>query len=379
MKRRTLLTTGGLGLGVALAACGAPKSEKSNASNGETSPAAPMVQRNKARVLRLVTSWPKNFPGLGTVAEQIAQNIGALSGGTLDVKLYAAGELVPAHEEFDAVSSGAADLYHSAEYYWQGKAKGFSYFAAVPFGMTAIETLGWMNEGNGNVLWNKLSAQFGLIAFAAGSTGHQMGGWFKKEIKSMDDFKGLVMRMPGLGGDVLSEVGSTPKLLAGGAIYQALQSGAIDATEWVGPWNDLAFGFYREAPYYYGPGFHEPGSIISLGANLEMWNSLSPQEQMAIKGACGWAMATSLAEFSWQNAKALNTLINEHGVQLRSFSDDIWKSLGAASKKVLVNVAQSDAQTGEIHDSYMAALKEAISWSSVSDGPYLRIRSLAGI
>ncbi len=375
MKRRTLLTAGGLGLGAALAACGGPQSTK---TDGE-SPASPTVLRKTARKLRLVTSWPKNFPGLGTVAEEISKNIGKLSGGTLEVKLYAAGELVPAHEEFDAVSSGAADLYHAAEYYWQGKSKGFSFFSAVPFGMTAVETLGWLNKGGGNALWNDLSARFGLIAFAAGSTGHQMGGWFKKEIKTMNDFKGLVMRIPGLGGDVYSAVGASPKLLAGGAIYQALQSGAIDATEWVGPWNDLAFGFYREAPYYYGPGFHEPGSIISLGANLEVWNSLSPQEQTAIRGACGWAMATSLAEYSWQNGRALQTLVNDHGVQVRNFSDDIWKSLGAASKKVLREVAASDPQTQTIYDSYREALHEAIAWSEVSDGAYLRVRALVGV
>ncbi|PHS29327.1 MAG: ABC transporter substrate-binding protein [Robiginitomaculum sp.] len=378
MKRRTLLTAGSLGLGAALAACGGPQSAKSGTQTQDGSPASPAVLRKKARTLRLVTAWPKNFPGLGTVAEEISQNIGTLSGGTLAVKLYAAGELVPAHEEFDAVSSGAADMYHASEYYWMGKSKGFAFFTAVPFGMTAIEQLGWINDGGGKSLWDKLSARFNLIALPAGSTGHQMGGWFKKEINTLDDLKGLIMRIPGLGGDVMRELGVSPKLLAGGAIYQALQSGAIDATEWVGPWNDMAFGFYREAPYYYGPGFHEPGSTVSLGFNLEVWNSLSSQEQIAVKGACGWAMSTSLAQFSWQNAKALKTLRDEHGVQVRNFSDEIWKALGIATKKVLAEVGQSDPETQAIHDSYMAALHEASAWAQVSDGPYLRLRSLAG-
>ncbi len=378
MKRRTLLTSGGLGLGAALAACSAPKSNTAGAQTDQSGPASPAVLRKKARTLRLVTAWPKNFPGLGTVAEEITQNIGRLSGGTLAVKLYAAGELVPSHEEFDAVSSGAADMYHASEYYWVGKSKGFAFFTAVPFGMTAVEQLGWVDQGGGRALWDKLSARFNLIAFPAGSTGHQMGGWFKKEINTLDDLKGLIMRIPGLGGDVMRELGVSPKLLAGGAIYQALQSGAIDATEWVGPWNDLAFGFYREAPYYYGPGFHEPGSTVSLGFNLDVWNSLSPQEQVAVKGSCGWAMSSSLAQFSWQNAKALKTLQQDHGVEVRNFSDEIWKALGVATRKVLSDVAKSDPETKAIHDSYMSTLAEASAWAQVSDGPYLRLRSLAG-
>ena len=375
MKRRTLLGAGSLGLGAALAACSAPQNVTADAKSS----AAPAVVRKKARTLRMVTAWPKNFPGLGTAAEEIAKNIGVLSDGALSVKLYAAGELVAAEEAFDAVSSGAADLYHAAEYYWQGKAKGFAFFTAVPFGMTAIEQLGWVNHGGGQALWEALSARFGLIAFAAGSTGHQMGGWFKKEINSLDDLKGLVMRIPGLGGDVMRELGVSPKMLSGGAIYQALQSGAIDATEWVGPWNDLAFGFFREAPYYYGPGFHEPGSTVSLGANLKVWQSLSAQEQSAVRGACGWVMSTSLAQFSYENAKALQVLEKQHGVKVRTFSDDIWKALGQAAKKVLGEVAQTDAETKTIHDSYMAALHEASAWAQVSDGPYLRLRALAGI
>jgi TRAP-type mannitol/chloroaromatic compound transport system substrate-binding protein len=378
MKRRTLLAAGGLGLGAALASCSAPKTAGADATPESSGPAAPAVKRHKARTLRLVTAWPKNFPGLGTVAEQISQNIGKLSSGSLAVKLYASGELVPAHEEFDAVSSGAADLYHASEYYWMGKSKGFAFFTAVPFGMTAIEQLGWIEQGGGKALWDKLSGRFNLIAFPAGSTGHQMGGWFKKEIKSLDDLKGLIMRIPGLGGDVMRELGVSPKLLAGGAIYQALQSGAIDATEWVGPWNDLAFGFYREAPYYYGPGFHEPGSTISLGANLDVWNSLSAQEQWAIKASCGWAMSTSLAQYSWQNGKALQTLKDKHGVQVRSFSDEIWKALGVATHKVLSDLGASDPETQTILDSYSVSLREASAWAQVADGPYLRLRALAG-
>jgi TRAP-type mannitol/chloroaromatic compound transport system substrate-binding protein len=371
LDRRKLLTAGTLGLGGVVAACSAPE-----AGNTEAGPAAQAVQRKKARKLKMVTAWPPKFPGLGTTAEGIAETVHKLTEGSLDFKIYGAGELVPAHEVFDAVSSGAADIYHAADYYWQGKSKGFAFFAAVPFGMTAVETLSWMQFGGGNELWQNLSGQFNIRAMAAGSTGSQMGGWFKKEINTIEDFRGLVMRIPGLGGDVIKAVGGVPKLLSGGAIYQALQSGAIDATEWVGPWNDLSFGFHQEAPYYYGPGFHEPGPILSLGMNLDVWNSLTPTEQLAIETACGEANIKSMAEFGWQNQLALKILIEEHGVQMRTFSDDIWRALGAAASDVLSDVGNTDASTKAIYDSYMSALAGAKQMSQYAEGGYLRVRAL---
>ncbi len=369
LNRRKILGVGGLGLGGLVAAC-------SSETGTTDAPNAPAIHTKKARKLRMVTAWPPNFPGLGTAAQRIANTVNELTEGSLQIKLYGAGELVPAHQEFDAVSSGAADMYHAADYYWQGKSKGFAFFAAVPFGMTAVETMAWMQYGGGNKLWQDLSAQFNIRAIAAGSTGAQMGGWFKKEIHTLEDFRGLVMRIPGLGGDVLKAVGGVPKLLSGGAIYQALQSGAIDATEWVGPWNDLAFGFHREAPYYYGPGFHEPGPILSLGTNLDVWNSLNATEKLAIQSACDQTMMTSLAEFGWQNQAALQVLIEQHGVKMRSFSDDIWRGLRAASKDVLADVGNTDASTKAIYDSYMRALSSARDMSQYGEGGYLRVRNL---
>jgi TRAP-type mannitol/chloroaromatic compound transport system substrate-binding protein len=324
----------------------------------------------------MVTSWPPQFPGLGTAAERIAETVSQLTEGSLQIKLFGAGELVPAHQEFDAVSSGAADIYHATEYYWQGKSKGFAFFSAVPFGMTSIEAMSWMEFGGGNELWQDLSKQFNVMAMAGGSTGSQMGGWFKKEINTIDDFRGLVMRIPGFGGDVIKAVGGVPKLLAGGAIYQALQSGAIDATEWVGPWNDLAFGFYREASYYYGPGFHEPGPILSLGVNLDVWNSFSDAERFAIKTACNQENTLSMSQYNWENQRALKVLVDEHGVQMRTFSDDIWRTLGNVTKDVLSDIGNSDPTTKKIYDSYMSALSGAKRMSQYGDGGYLRVRDL---
>ncbi|PHR62422.1 MAG: ABC transporter substrate-binding protein [Robiginitomaculum sp.] len=373
MDRRKVLAAGGLGMTGLIAACSGGDAP---AADGNSDVSAPAVHTRKVTKLRMVTSWPPKFPGLGTAAEEIAKTVGILTEGSLEIKLYGAGELVPAHQEFDAVSSGAADMYHAAEYYWQGKSKGFAFFAAVPFGMTAIETLAWLEYGGGNQLWQNLSGQFNIIAMAAGSTGSQMGGWFKKEMNTIDDFRGLVMRIPGMGGDVLKALGGVPKLLAGGAIYQALQSGAIDATEWVGPWNDLSFGFYREASYYYGPGFHEPGPILSCGINLDVWNAMTETEQMAVKTACRAANTLSLAEYSWQNQVALKILVEDHGVQVRTFSNEIWKALKEASTDVVAAAGNTDPETKAIYDSYMAALAGAKAMSQYADGTYLRVRDL---
>jgi len=240
--------TGGAVLGV-LSKDGKPVDH--NAKRSELG--APAISKNR-RQFRMATSWPKDFPGLGQMPNYFAKALSEMSGGRLEVNVFAAGELVGALECFDAASTGAVDMYHAAEYYWQGKSRGFSFFTAVPLGMTATELMGWIDHGGGQALWDELSAQFNIKALQAGNTGHQAGGWFKREINTLEDFKGLKMRIPGLAGEVMRRLGGSAVALSGGEIYQSLQSGAIDATEWVGPWNDLAFGFYREAPYYYSPG-----------------------------------------------------------------------------------------------------------------------------
>ena len=197
----------------------------------------------KERSLKMVTTWPKNFPGTGTGVERIAKRIETLSDGRIKVKVFAAGELVGAFGAFDAVSQGRADLYHGAEYYWQGKHPAFNFFTSVPMGMNAAEMNAWLRFGGGQELWDELSAQYNIKAFAAGNTGVQMGGWFNREVNKLQDFEGLRMRIPGLGGEVMRRLGATPVTKSGGEIFQALSQGNLDATEWIGPWNDLAFGF----------------------------------------------------------------------------------------------------------------------------------------
>jgi TRAP-type mannitol/chloroaromatic compound transport system substrate-binding protein len=326
---------------------------------------------------RMVTSWPKDFPGLGQMANRFAAGLGEISEGRINVKVFAAGELVGAAECFDAAATGAADMYHAAEYYWQGKSKGFSFFTAVPMGMTAAEIMGWIDHGGGQALWDDLSAQFNIKAFQAGNTGHQAGGWFKREMNSLEDFKGLKMRMPGLGGDVIRRLGGAAVRLSGGEIYQALQSGNIDATEWVGPWNDIAFGFYREAPYYYAPGFHEPGASLSVGINLDIWNSFTATEQKMVSYAAQHANNTSLGEYTYENAKALDTLRREHGISPRFFSQEIMVEIGRVCEDVVNELGTSDRQTRRIYESYKSARDQYAKWTEMSDGRYIAARGAA--
>jgi TRAP-type mannitol/chloroaromatic compound transport system substrate-binding protein len=380
MKRRELVG-GAAALAIGAGTLGALRSGQnathSSSVGAKSDLASPNISKNR-RQLRLATSWPKDFPGLGIMPVNIANAVREMTNGRLDIKVYAAGELVGALECFGATSSGAADMYHAAEYYWQGKAKGFSFFTAVPMGMTATEIMGWIDFGGGQALWDDLSGDFNIKPFQAGNTGHQTGGWFKRPINSVQDFRGLKIRMPGLGGDVVRALGGAAVNIPGGEIYQSLQSGAIDATEWVGPWNDLAFGFYREAPYYYAPGFHEPGASLSLGINKQIWESFSPSDQAIIRYACRSTNDISLGEYNYRNAVALGTLKTKHGIEPRLFPDDVLTGFGEASQDVLADVGKSDPKTGAIYESFSKALKLERSWTEISEGAYIRARTLSG-
>jgi TRAP-type mannitol/chloroaromatic compound transport system substrate-binding protein len=337
--------------------------------------ATPAIAQGK-RELKLVTTWPKNFPGLGTAAQRLADNITAMTDGQLTIKLFAAGELVPPFQSFDAVSSGTADMYHGAEYYWQGKSKAFNFFAAVPYGMTADELHAWIYWGGGQEVWDKVAAPFKIKAFLSGNTGVQMGGWFNKEINNIEDLKGLKFRMPGLGGEVMRRIGVAIVNLPGGEIFPALQSGAIDGTEWVGPWNDLAFGFYKVAKFYYYPGFHEPGTSNSLGINTDVWDSFTATQKTIVQTACMAEANRSLAEFNAKNGDALQTLLTKHGVKLKKFSDDVLKALGEASGEVMAETGAGDAATKEVYESFLASRKNSIGWSKLAEESYFAARRL---
>lgn len=325
----------------------------------------------------MVTTWPKNFPGLGTGAENLAKRITAMSDGALNVKVFAAGELVPAFESFDAVSSGNAEMSHSVSYYWQGKTPALNFFATVPFGLTGPEQAAWIAYGGGQELWDEVCADFNVKPFPRASTGVQMGGWFKKEINTLDDFQGLKFRMPGLGGEVLRRLGAAVVNLPGGEIFPALQAGTIDGTEWVGPWNDLAFGFYKVANFYYGPGFHEPATTGEVLLNKGVWDDMTDAEKGMIEAAIQAEAWREFAEFNAMNADSLDILVNEHNVQVRSFSPELFAEIKKVADEVVSEVGNSDEVTKKVYDSYVAFQQKATGWSKLSEQGYLNARSPA--
>ena len=323
---------------------------------------------------KMVTTWPKNFPGLGTGANYLAQLINDMSDGRIQVKVYGANELVPPFEIFDAVSQGTAEMGHGASYYWKGKSEAAQFFSAVPFGLTAQEMNGWLYHGGGMELWQETYAPFGLIPTAAGNTGVQMGGWFNREIKTLADLKGLKMRIPGLGGEVLHRVGGTPVSLSGGEIFTSLQSGAIDATEWVGPYNDLAFGLYKAAKYCYYPGWHEPGTTLECFINQKAFAALPKDLQSIVLNACKVANQDMLAEYTTRNNAALHTLVTEHKVQLRRFPDDVMQKLKIISEEVVGEIAKKDDLSKRVYDSFRAYRDQVIAWHDISERAYLNAR-----
>jgi len=324
---------------------------------------------------RMITSWPRNLPGPGVTAQRLADRITALSGGELTIKLYGAGEVVPALEVFDAVAEGVAELGHTASFFWQGKMSASVFFTAVPFGLTADEHAAWIYHGGGQALWDALYADLGVSPFMAGNTGMGMGGWFKRELAGVESLKGLKYRIPGLGGEILRRLGAVPVTLAPGDIFPALQTGVVDGAEFVGPWSDMAFGFYKVAPYYYWPGFHEPNGSAECLVNNEKFAALDPMLREVIINACQAENAYSVAEANWQNAQALDTLIAKYDVKIRRFSDEILTATRDIAAEVLDEFANRDAMSRQIYESYSAARTQAMAWSHVSSSAFLNARA----
>ncbi|WP_420393139.1 TRAP transporter substrate-binding protein [Acuticoccus sp.] len=338
--------------------------------------AAPAISQNRTE-WRMVTTWPKNFPGQGTSAERLAQTIGELTDGRLNIKVFGAGEIVPAFESFDAVTGGAADCMHATPYYWQNKSKALNFFSTVPFGMTTGELNAWMKFGGGQELWDRVYDGFGLKGWSAGSTGVQMGGWYNKEINTVADLQGLKMRIPGLGGEALSKLGVTTISLPVGEIFSALQSGTIDATEWVGPFNDLAPGFYKVAQYYYWPGMHEPGTAAEFTVDKAKFEALPNDVQRIVAAAVGDESERFTAEFNYRNGGALDVLVREHGVQLKRFPTDVLQAWGEASGEVIASLRDTgDPLTKETTESFLKARRELMAWSRIGEQAFMNARLL---
>ncbi len=362
MKRRTFLAGAGA---AAVTGCA-----------GEKAGPTPGVGQSRRFDWKMVTTWPPNFPGLGTGAAKLAKFIESASAGRLKIKVYAAGELVPAFEVFDTLSRSTAEMGHGAAYYWKGKSEASQFFTAIPFGMTVLEMNGWLYHGGGLELYRELYEPFNLVPFPAGNTGVQMGGWFNKEIASLADLQGLKMRIPGLGGEVLKRAGGTPVNLPGAEIFTALQTGSIDATEWVGPYNDVAFGLHKAARYYYYPGWQEPGPVLECIVNRDVWESLPDDLKSIVSIACSALNDQMTAEFTAYNARSLQQLEDQAGLQIKAFPADVLRELRAITDVLVDELASQDPMVDRIRKSFNDYKMVTAKWSAISEQAMMQTRDL---
>ncbi len=356
MDRRSFLRTSALG-GTAVAA---------------TTLAAPAYAQGN-RTLTMVTSVPDGFAVFDDAAVNFIDRVNAMADGALTIEKKAAGQLVGAFEVFDAVSSGQADMYHSADYYFGGQHPGYYFFTAVPFGATGGEMASWYYHGGGSQLHDEMGDIFGLKSFLAGNTGHQPGGWFNKEINTAADLQGLKFRMPGLGGLALGRAGASVQNVPGGEIYQALASGAIDGAEWIGPFADERLGFQEVCDFYYTGGMHEPGSALTAAMNRDVWNELTPALQEIVSTAAAATHQWSLSQSNYNNGAALDRLRSQ-GVKVLEFSDEIWDAFGVAAAESLDDF-MGDELFARIRESQEAAIRSTYEWTSVSDDVYTAQRA----
>jgi TRAP-type mannitol/chloroaromatic compound transport system substrate-binding protein len=328
--------------------------------------AAPSLALAQAKRWRMVTSWPKRLPGPGISAERVAERIRTLSGGRLDISVHAAGEIVPAFEVLDAVGGNVAEMGHTASFYWQGKMPAAAFFTTVPFGLTPGEHVAWIDAGGGQALWDELYAPFGVKPFMGGNTGVCMGGWFRREIKSKADLPGTKIRSLGLGGEVYRRLGATPQTTPPAEILTSLQSGVIDAVEFVGPGTDIALGLYRVAQFYYYPGFNKPNGTGECLVSLNAWNGLDAELKAIVAHACATEANFALAEMERLNTEALAALIGQHNVKLVGFPADMIAAARGVSRDVLGELGAKSAAAGKVHDGYMAFRDKAGAWSRIS-------------
>lgn len=321
---------------------------------------------------KMVTTWLPNFPIFQTGVEEMAKDIEMMSGGRLKIRVYAGGELVPSLQTFDAVSQGTVEMGHGAAYYWAGKVPAAQFMTAVPFGMTAKGMNAWLYNGGGLELWREIYEPFNLIPFPAGNSGVQMGGWFNKKIESVEDLKGLKMRIPGLGGKVLAKAGGTPILLASGEVYTALELGTIDATEWAGPFHDQRLGLHRAAQYYYYPGWHEPGSTLEFIVNSKAWAKLPADLQKIVEIATESLNQRIFVTFETLNIKALRELKEAHHVEVLEFPPEVIKEFKRLTFETLNEEAADNASFKKVYEAYKKFQADNAAWNAVSDDAYSR-------
>lgn len=336
--------------------------------------AAPAIAQGN-QTWRMVTTWPKNFPGLGVGAQRLADRITAASGGRLTIQVFAAGEMVPPLQALDAVIEGSAEMSHGAAYYWQNKSTALSFFTGVPYGMTSRELTAWVRYMGGQEIWDEIYDQFGVQGFLSGDTGTQAGGWFRNELTGVDSVKGLRFRTPGLGGQVWEKLGASVTNMAAGEIFQALQTGTLDAAEFVGPYNDLALGFYQVAKNYYFPSFVEPGLATELVVDKAKYQAL-PADLQAIVRDCSQAEYDAVAaDFAANDPRALQTLVNDHGVQVRQFPEEILEAGANAAKEIMQGLLDSsDALTKKTAESFVSSLNIVREKTQGTDSLFIQAR-----
>lgn len=353
-----------VGISTAIVSCKGDSSEKIE---------APSVITDKKYRWKMVTTWPPNFPVLGEGCNIFADWVRAMSAGQMEIKVYGSGELIPGLECFDAVSSGAAEIGNGASYYWAGKAPAAPFFTTVPFGMNAQQMNAWLYCGGGMELWRELYGNFGLIPFPGGNTGVQMAGWFNREINTIQDFKGLKMRIPGLGAKVLSKAGGTAILFSGNEIFTNLERGVVDATEWIGPYHDYKMGFHKIAKYYYAPGWHETGSNLEFFFNMKAFSELPNHLKAILETAAARLNIWVLSEFEAKNNEYLVRMIKEDNVQVRKFSTEILDSLKIYTSEVLTELAESDTFSKKVYESYMQFSDNIRNWAGYSEKLYYEL------
>jgi TRAP-type mannitol/chloroaromatic compound transport system substrate-binding protein len=358
MLRRTVLT--GAGLLAAGASAGFP---------------APAIAQG-LRQLTLVTDWAEGMPGLLPSARQLAQTIEEATRGRIKIEVFPANALVRTFETFDAVSAGVADMYHSYDGYFEKNATALNFYCGVPFGFTAAELFAWVHYGGGQELWDALGAQFNIKPLLVGSTGTQMGGWFNSELTSLHSFKGLRYRMPGLGAHILRRLGAVVLSLPGGEIAPALKSGAIDASEWIGPWQDMAIGLHKAASFYYYPGFHEPGTAWTLGINKRVWESFDAGDRRLIEACAAAAYAQVLGNFNTNNAISLRKLRDDGSIKIMKIDDALLRTFLAISKDVVAQAGSGDDLSRKIYASYQQFRESIMDWSDISERAYMNSRRL---
>lgn len=325
------------------------------------------INFNKTYRWKMTTTWPPNFPVVGEGCQMMTEWVRKMSGGRMDITVYGGGELIPALEGFDAVSNGAVEMNHGAAYYWAGKVPASQFFAAVPFGMNAQQMGSWILSGGGQQLWEELYAPFDLLPILCGNTGVQMGGWFNKEINTISDLSGLKMRIPGLGGKVLAKAGGTPVLVSGGEIYTNLERGVIDAAEWIGPYHDYKMGFHQVAKYYYYPGWHEPGPALEMIFNKTKFEALPDDLQEILRTACLRLNRWMMAEFDAKNGEYIGKMINEEGVDIRRFPEEVLAGLKKATDEALTELTERDSPSKKVFESFSKFKTQVSGWMEISE------------